>query len=145
MNAALNREADFPALEPKSGSRRTLQHDYDMTALSWSPSRLPVLAETLLWAARWPTDRAAARSPAPQGAALDAALAAMEQARSDEELIPAARAFDRVMRHQHYIVPLWQTSAVWIAHGAAYRYPCSARNPPAIIDTWWTDYASPQR
>ncbi|MFN0263378.1 extracellular solute-binding protein [Tepidamorphus sp. 3E244] len=124
------------SLEPVTAQRRMLDHDYDMTVLGWTPSPMPGRAENLLWhsaLADQPGSYALAGTKDP---ALDAAIEAMGNARSMDALLPAARAFDRVMRAQQYVVPLWREQATWIAHVRALAYP-DASVEPSVLDRWW--------
>ncbi len=130
---------DYRTMDPASAARRILDHDFDMTVLGWSPSKLPGLAETLLWGSALADRKGSYALAGAKDPALDAALAAMTAARTEDDLIPAARAFDRVLRHGHYIVPLWQSSSVWVAHQTALRYPPLSGHVPGVIDTWWRE------
>jgi microcin C transport system substrate-binding protein len=74
--------------------------------------------------------------------AVDALIARMSAARTQAELLPACRALDRVIAHNHYLIPQWTAGT----HRIAYNQGRLARPevlPPYVqgeawaIDTWW--------
>ena len=71
--------------------------------------------------------------------ALDAAIEALESARSHDALTMAGRAFDRVFRHAAVMLPLWRSSEAWIAWWDRFDRPEAeeAWFPASPIDRWW--------
>jgi len=62
----------------------------------------------------------------------------MVQARNMDDLRPAARAFDRLMRWQNYAVSLWRSQNIWIAHWSDLEGPdAEGQVDPTIVDPWW--------
>ncbi|MEM7693090.1 MAG: extracellular solute-binding protein [Pseudomonadota bacterium] len=119
--------------------RRMLDRDFDMATLSWSPAALPGTAERLLW------HGALAQSPASYALsgidhpALNGAIEALEAARSPEGLAVAGRAFDRIFRNLHLMVPLWRADRVRIAWWDRFGRPEGERAglAPSPMDRWW--------
>ena len=129
---------NFGLVDPATGTRRTLDHDFDMAVLRWSPRAVPGNAESLLWDSALADRKGTYALAGAKDPALDAALAAMVSARQLPELRTAARAFDRVLRWRNYAIGLWRKDAIWLAYWTRFGRP--ARTPgyaPSFIDLWW--------
>lgn len=74
--------------------------------------------------------------------AVDALIARMSAARTQAELLPACRALDRVIAHNHYLIPQWTAGTHRIAYNQ-WRLARPEVLPPYVqgeawaIDTWW--------
>ncbi len=76
--------------------------------------------------------------------AIDATILAMEQATSRDEMLAAARAFDRVFRASHFWVPHWYKASHNVAYWDRFGRPqdLGVPKPPysrAVLLTWWID------
>jgi len=128
----------YPLVDPATGTRRTLDHDFDMALLKWSPRAVPGNAESLLWGSALADRKGSYALAGAKDPALDAALEAMVTARDMDRLKTAARAFDRVLRWRHYAIGLWRKSGVWLAHWNRFGRPADApRYAPSFVDRWW--------
>lgn len=71
---------------------------------------------------------------------IDALVEVVVNAESREELEPAVRALDRVLRWERIRVPQWFNNSHWVAYYDLYRYPDEL--PPyslGFLDFWWVD------
>lgn len=128
----------YPLVDPATGTRRTLDHDFDMAVLKWSPRAVPGNAESLLWGSALAERGGSYALAGATDPALDAALAAMVTARDMDGLKVAARAFDRVLRWRHYIIGLWRKSDIWLAYWDGFGRPATApRYAPSFVDLLW--------
>ena len=129
---------NYDLVDPATGTRRTLDHDFDMAVLRWSPRALPGNSESLLWDSALADRKGTYALAGSKDPALDKALAAMVSARKLPQLRTAARAFDRVLRWRNYAVGLWRKDAIWLAYWTKFGRP--VRTPgyaPSFIDLWW--------
>ena len=72
--------------------------------------------------------------------AVDALLAGIVEAKTQEELYANTRALDRVLRAKRFMVPTWYLDKNWIAYWNQYSYP--ENMPPysvGLLDLWWVD------
>ncbi|MEM6761895.1 MAG: extracellular solute-binding protein [Pseudomonadota bacterium] len=118
---------------------RMLSRDFDMATLSWSPAPLPGTAERLLWhgdLSKVPGSYALSGIDHP---ALNRAIEALETARSPESLALGGKAFDRVFRNLHLVVPLWRSDTVRTAWWDRFGRPDAevAGLAPSPSDRWW--------
>jgi len=128
----------YPLVDPATGTRRTLDHDFDMAVLKWSPRAVPGNAESLLWSSALADRKGSYALAGAKDTALDAALEAMVTARGMDRLKTAARAFDRVLRWRHYAIGLWRDSDVWLAYWDRLARPdATPRYAPSFVDLWW--------
>lgn len=119
-------------------SNRMLSREFDLATLSWAPARLPGTAERLLWhSARRDEPNSYALSGL-NSRAVDAAIEALEQARTRPALKAAGRAFDRAFRHELALLPLWRDATIRFAWWRDIARPArEAGLPPSPIDRWW--------
>jgi microcin C transport system substrate-binding protein len=67
----------------------------------------------------------------------------MTGARTQQELLPACRALDRVVTHSHVLVPQWSAGTHRMAYSAVRlakpdTMPPYTQNPEVwALDTWW--------
>jgi len=136
------RVVDFALLQ-----RRLDAFDFDLTSVRWLGSQAPG-AELL--------DRfgsAAATTPGSSNLiglrdpAVDALLERAVAARTRPELVASLRALDRVLRHQHLMIPHWYGSVHRIAYRAG-RFEQPAVLPRYfqpegwVLATWWASAAN---
>ena len=72
--------------------------------------------------------------------AVDRLIEAVIAAETLDDLRPATRALDRVLRAHGFWVPQWGNSEHWVAYWDMYRHPDEI--PPLalpVLDTWWWD------
>jgi peptide/nickel transport system substrate-binding protein len=79
---------------------------------------------------------AGARSPA-----IDAMIAAMLSATSQEDFVDAVRAYDRVLLSGCYIIPLFHSSDQWVAYWSRLAHPehlpLFGLTNTSPIEYWW--------
>ena len=74
--------------------------------------------------------------------AIDALVAAMSGAKSEEQLLPACHALERILVAGHYLIPQWYSPAHRMVYDA-WRLRMPAQIPPYspgegwAIYTWW--------
>jgi len=128
----------YGLVDPATSTRRTLDHDFDMVVLRWSPRAVPGNAESLLWSSALADRKGSYALAGAKDAALDATLEAMVSARKMDKLVTAARAFDRVMRWRHYALGLWRKDEIWLAYWNRFGRPDETPGyAPSFIDRWW--------
>jgi len=128
----------YGLVDPATGTRRTLDHDFDMAVLKWSPKAVPGNAENLLWSSALADRKGSYALAGAKDPALDAALEAMASAREMDRLVTAARAFDRVLRWRNYALGLWRKADIWLAYWDRFARPDKTPGyAPSFIDRWW--------
>ncbi|MFM9939104.1 MAG: extracellular solute-binding protein [Hyphomicrobiaceae bacterium] len=125
---------------------RTKTYDYEMITASFLQSHAPGAEQREYWGSE-AADQPAGRNYAGiKNPAIDSLTETLIFADSKDEMIAAARALDRVVLWNHYIMPQWYNPDVWYAHWDKFGRP--ARHPaidPSPLTTWWVDQAAAQR
>jgi len=130
----------YAPMDAVAASKKMMGHDFDMTVISrWEPSLVPGTGESLLWGSALADRKPSYALADVKDRGLDAAIAAMGGARTMAALVPAAHAFDRIMRWQHYAVPLWRSNEIWLAHWDSVEGPdLKGVLDPTFVDLWWS-------
>ena len=117
--------------------RRRTRFDFDMMIGSWLASPSPGNEQR----GRWSTAAASmdgsynicgATSPA-----VDAMIAAVVAARSDDDFVAAVRALDRTLLSGFYIVPLFYSPDQWVAYASTLGHPQKTPMFGVNIESWW--------
>ena len=69
--------------------------------------------------------------------AVDAAIAALIEARGEEDYLAAARALDRALMSGAYAVPLFHTPGQWLARWTRIERPAQPSLYGTLPETWW--------
>ena len=116
--------------------------DFDVTVMRYVQPLTPGIEQINYWgtaSADLPGSNNVAGIKNP---AVDAMIDRLMQARDRASLTAAARALDRIVMHNHYIVPQWYKGAhniaYWDRFGRPEKKPAFALGFP---DTWWIDEA----
>jgi peptide/nickel transport system substrate-binding protein len=117
--------------------RRRTSFDFDMMIGSWIASPSPGNEQRGRWSsaaahAEGAYNIAGARSPA-----IDAMIAAILAAKSDEDFVAAVRALDRLLISGFYIVPLYYAPEQWVAYSARLGRPEKTPLFGVELSTWW--------
>ena len=112
-------------------------YEFDMMPYSWSQSLSPGNEQAFYFgsaAADTPGTRnyMGAKSPA-----VDAAIAALLEARGEADYVAAARALDRALISGAYAVPLFHTPGQWLARWTRIERPRRASLYGTLPETWW--------
>lgn len=122
--------------------RRRQKFDFDMMIGSWLASASPGNEQRGRWGSQSADQEASYNLAGVKSPAVDAMIAALLSARTQEEFIAAVRAYDRVLLSGFYVVPLYHATDQWVAYSAKLARP---KNLPrfgpassgATLDSWW--------
>ena len=121
--------------------RRRQAFDFDMMFGTWTASPSPGAEQRSRWGSASAGQEASFNLSGARSPALDALIAAMLSAESQEDFVAAVRAYDRVLLSGFYIIPLFHSNEQWVAYWATLAHPdhlplFGLRNT-APIETWW--------
>jgi len=122
--------------------QRLQKFDFDITSLAFQGTNNPGQEFADLFGSKAAGQEAGGTFPGLQTRAVAALIAAMVGARTQEELLPACHALDRVIMHSHILVPQWFASTHRMAYNA-WRLERPAVLPPYspgemwAVWTWW--------
>ena len=134
---ALGVDATYNRVDPAQFTNRRRDRDYDMIVASYST---PLLPSTGLRQQFGSEDAATsvfnAAGFADEGA--DRIIDYIVGATDTETVAAGARALDRVLRAERFLIPIWYLDEYWVSHFDMYEHPETL--PPfslGQLDFWW--------
>jgi len=122
--------------------RRRQKFDFDMMIGQWTASASPGNEQRMRWGSASANQEASFNLAGAASPALDALIAAMLAANTEDDFITAVRAFDRVLLSGFYVTPLFHAPEQWLAYSADFTKP--GRLPRysqplfnVTLDNWW--------
>ncbi|MBZ9937844.1 extracellular solute-binding protein [Mesorhizobium sp. BR1-1-16] len=122
--------------------RRVQDFDFDMIMTSWPASLSPGNEQGNRWSSTNVDVPASFNYVGAKSPAIDAMLAAVLAAESQEDFVAAVRALDRVLISGHYVVPLYYLPDQWVARWARVDHPKTQSVNGYTLSTW---YAAPAK
>ncbi len=116
---------------------RMEQYDFDMAYRRWGVSLSPGNEQQNYWssiAAASPGSRNAVGVSSP---AIDAIIDALVGAQKRTNLVDAARAIDRILMWEQYVVPLYHQGGFRVAYWNKLAHPEVTSTYGPVIETWW--------
>ncbi len=121
--------------------RRRQSFDFDMMLGQWIASPSPGAEQRSRWTSAAAAQPASYNLPGARSPAIDAAVAAIVAARSEEQFTASVRVLDRLLLSGFYVVPLFHTEDQWIAYaswlGRPKQVPLFGITPVTPIELWW--------
>lgn len=102
---------------------RSNSYDYDMIIKAYTSSLSPGAEQTNRWASVSRDVQGTFNYAGVADPDIDRMIAALENARSQEDFRAAVRAYDRLLVAGHYIVPLYHIGEQWVAHWKRIAHP----------------------
>ena len=140
--AKLGVDAQVRMLEEAQYNRNRQNFDFDMIVGQWLTVAAPGSEQRARWGSAAAKTEGSVNLCGVTSPAADAMIDALVAARTEVELITAARALDRVLLSGFYFVPLYHAHEIWVAHSAALTHP--PRNPRypmlpygMLLESWW--------
>ncbi len=129
--------ADVRLVDEVQFQRRRTRFDFDMMPGTWTASPSPGNEQRGRWSSAAAKAEGAYNIAGAASPAIDAMIATMQAADSNEEFVAAVRALDRLLISGFYIVPLYYSPNVWIAYSAKLGRP--EKTPLFGVDlaAWW--------
>lgn len=137
-------EAKIRIVDSAQYANRMQAFDFDVTTHAFGTSATPGVGERNFWGSE------SARSPGSINYAgimdpvVDALVEKIADAPDRESLETAARALDRVLLWNHYVIPQWFNAAHNVAYWDKFARPAVTPkydNSFGFLDTWWIDPA----
>lgn len=136
--AKLGIASSFRYVDSSQYQKRVESHTFDIVSVWWNQGLFYPSTEQYLY---WHSSQAAIEGGQNLGGirnpAVDDLVMRIQNAQSLEQLRPAARALDRVLMHEHYIVPHWNLSAWRIAYWNQFGRPKITPAYNIGYDSWW--------
>jgi microcin C transport system substrate-binding protein len=131
--------ATFRYVDDAQYQKRIDRRDFDIVSIWWNLGTFfPGSEQFAYWHSSQADIEGAQNLGGVQNPVVDMLVERVAQARTLEELTPAARALDRVLLWNHYVIPHWYLAKwrvlYWNKFGKPKIQPDYA---VGIIETWW--------
>ena len=121
--------------------RRRQGFDFDMMLGQWTASPSPGAEQRSRWTSAAAAQPASFNLPGARSPAIDAAVTAILEAKTQDGFTAAVRTLDRLLLSGFYIVPLFHTEDQWIAYASRLGRPATVPlfgfNNVTPIELWW--------
>ncbi len=123
-------------------NHRRQRFDFDMIIGQWLAVASPGSEQRAEWGAGSTTRAGSVNLSGLSSPAADGMIDALVGARSEEDLVSAARALDRVLLSGFYFAPLYHQTEIWTAHTSKLAHPAyNPRHPMypfgMMLENWW--------
>jgi peptide/nickel transport system substrate-binding protein len=128
--------ATVSMLDSAQMKTRTDTFDFDMTYILRTMSLSPGNEQTLYWGSEAAVTEGSRNWMGVQSPAIDAVIAAMLAARTQEDAATAAQALDRLLTAGRYVVPFWFADRNLIVHRKELKQPATVQ----LYGDWGNSY-----
>lgn len=135
-------EANVRIVDTAQYKNRVGQYDFDMVVHVWSQSQSPGNEQASYWGSAAAAAIGGQNMAGIKNPAVDALIAALIAAPDRETLVARAKALDRVLLWNHYVIPQWYLGDDRVAWWDKFGYP--AVTPAAGVRpmAWWAKDAA---
>jgi len=138
----LNITARIRTVDSAQFTGRLEQFDFDMTVAQWVSTLSPGSEQAVYWGSRAAAQLGSRNYAGIADAAIDADIAALNAAHSNEDLIAAVHRLDRAIMAGAYFIPLYYAPADWIAYWPGrITPPKDSKEKPSLygtaLEAWW--------
>ena len=122
--------------------QRLQKFDFDITTIAYQGTNNPGQEFADLFGSKAADQEDSGNFPGVKNPAVDAAIRAMVSARTLDQVLPACHALDRIIAHEHYLIPQWSAPTHRMVYNA-WRLARPQVVPPYspgemwVVDTWW--------
>lgn len=112
--------------------------DFDMVQWTWHASLSPGNEQMNRWSVESAATDLSLNYAGVKEPAVDALIDAILTTRERPEFVSAVRALDRLLISGDYVIPLYHSKSVWIAHWSDLGRPARTPLSGFALDTWWS-------
>jgi microcin C transport system substrate-binding protein len=131
-------EAGVRTVDSAQYQERLIRFDFDMIVNLWGVTLSPGNEQRLYWHSGQAATEGSRNYVGVASPAIDALIAALTDARTQDELTAAARALDRALMWGHYVVPLFHPTVDTVAVWSNICHPQESSLYGYVIEAWWS-------
>jgi microcin C transport system substrate-binding protein len=135
-------EVAYRTIDPALYADRVKNFDFDMVVTTYGQSQSPGNEQRDYWTTAAADRKGSRNLGGIKSPAVDGLVDAIIYAETQEELITACRALDRVLWYGYYLVPNWYLANHRLAYAARLKHPEKLPvyySPDQWLDTWWIE------
>ncbi|BBK44531.1 ABC transporter substrate-binding protein [Allostella vacuolata] len=130
-------EASVRTVDSAQYQGRLETFDFDVVVNLWANSLSPGNEQSFYWGQEAAAQEGSRNYPGVASPAVDAAIAALVESRTRDELTVAARTLDRLLRAGRHVVPLWYEPVDRVAWWTRLARPPRSPATGVDLDSWW--------
>lgn len=119
--------------------KRVEERDFDIIATGWRQSQSPGNEQYDYWGSDSADEPGSRNYAGISHPVIDELIDDLVSAPTREDLIPLVKAMDRVLLHNHYLVPQWHIPFYRVAYWNKFDRPETKPTFQLGFDTWWVD------
>jgi peptide/nickel transport system substrate-binding protein len=135
--AKLGVQASIRSADAAQYQQRLLTYDFDVILQSYPASLSPGTEQIGRWGSASRDLDGTYNFAGVAEPAVDGLIGKLLGARSEDEFVTVARAFDRVLLSGSYVVPLYHPPEQWVARWKDYEHPEKTSLYGYQLPTWW--------
>jgi len=135
-------EAKVRVVDPAQYKNRVDQYDYDMVVQVWGQSQSPGNEQASFWGSAAADAVGGQNLAGIKNPAIDTLVAALIAAPDRETLVARARALDRVLLWNHYVIPQWHLGVDRVAWWDKFGRPEITPASGVRLMAWWAKDAA---
>ncbi|MFQ5974076.1 MAG: ABC transporter substrate-binding protein, partial [Alphaproteobacteria bacterium] len=113
------------------------EFDFDMVVRRWGVSLSPGNEQQNYWSTKTANSPGSRNHAGVSDPAIDAMIDALVAAQDRETLVAAARALDRILMWNYYVVPLYHQPGFRVAYWNRVARPAAVPVYGAVMETFW--------
>jgi len=141
--AELGIEMEIRRVDTSQFINRMRSRDFDMTSAIWGQSNSPGNEQREFWHSSSSENHGSRNFIGIQNKAVDTLVEKLIAASSRAELITAAKALDRVLQWNYYLIPNYHSPTWRIAYWNKFGYPQNTAKYDYVLMSWWQKHKSP--
>ncbi len=139
-------DSSFRYVDASQYQKRLEKHEFDVVSIWWNQGLFyPSTEQYLYWHSSQADIEGGNNIGGVKNKAVDTLVEKIQSAQKLEDLRAAARALDRVLTHEFYVIPHWNLSAWRIAYWNNLARPEVTPAYNLGIDTWWSKEVTSDR
>lgn len=127
----------FRNVEVNIFKNRLDNFDFDMAIVSYPMSRMPGNELKEMWSSVSADNKGSMNLAGIKNPVVDALIDKIVNAQNKEDYLASIKAFDRVMRHEYYLIPQWYAPFQRVAYRNKFARPNTDLKVGLQLMTWW--------
>ena len=132
-------ETDIRVVDTAQFINRRRDFDFDMIVTTFGQSESPGNEQREFWGSSAADIPGARNYAGIKNPVIDELIEVLISAPDRRALVNAARALDRVLLWEHYVIPQWHIAKYRVAYWNKFKRPKVVPRYSLGFDTWWVD------
>ncbi len=131
-------ESTFRYVDASQYQRRVDKRSFDIVSIWWNQGMMfPGAEQSTFWHSSQADKEGSQNIAGVKNPVVDDLVTRIMRAQTLEQLQPAAKALDRVLLWQHYVIPHWYMSAWRIVYWNKFARPTTTPDYNLCLECWW--------